>query len=158
MTTYESSIKQVYAPQGAVYAKLSDLTHLSVIKERMDDPAFASAVAAQVPADKLEQLRTAVEGLDFSPDTVTVTNSPIGPVTLAIVERDEPKCVKFELQNAPIKGNLWIQMLPPSDTPSKMRCTVGVDMNFFMRKMIEKQLKEGVEKLAEMLSRIPYGY
>ena len=57
MTTYESSIKQVYAPQGAVYAKLSDLTHLSVIKERMDDPAFASAVAAQVPADKLEQLR-----------------------------------------------------------------------------------------------------
>ena len=156
MTKYESEIKQVYAPQEAVYAKLADLSNLAVIKDRIDDPAFAQAMATQVPADKVEGIRNALQSLDFTPDTVTIASTPIGPITLAIVEREEPKCVKFELQNAPVGGNLWVQMLPTSDTTSKMRCTVGVDLNFFMRKMIEKQLKEGVERLAEMLARLPY--
>ena len=89
-------------------------------------------------------------------DSVTVTNTPIGAVTLAIVERDEPKCIKFELQNAPIQGNLWVQILPTSDYTSKMKCTIGIEANFFIRKMIEKHLKEGVEKLADMLAQIPY--
>lgn len=156
MTKYESEVKQVASPQWAVYAKLADLSNLAVIKDRIDDPAVAQAMAAQVPADKIETIQNTVRGLEFTPDTVTVTNTPIGAVTLAIVEREEPKCVKFELQNAPIQGNLWVQMLPTSDSTSKLRCTVGVDMNFFMRKMIEKQLKEGVERLAEMLARLPY--
>ena len=156
MTKYESEIKQVYAPQWAVYAKLADLSNMAAIKDRIDDPAVAQAMAAQLPADKIESIQNTVRNLDFTPDTVTITNTPIGAITLAIVERDEPKCVKFELQNAPIQGNLWIQMLPTSDTTSKMRCTIGVDMNFIMRKMIEKHLKEGVEKLADMLARIPY--
>ena len=156
MTKYESSIKQVYAPQEAVYARLSDLSNLAVIKERIDDPAMMQALSAQVPADKLATIQDTLRNLEFTPDTVTITNSPIGAITLAVVEREQPKCVKFELQNAPVKGNLWVQMLPTSDATSKMRCTVGVDMNFFMRKMIEKHLKEGVEKLADMLARIPY--
>ena len=156
MTKYESEVKQVAAPQWAVYTKLADLSNLAVIKDRIDDPAIAQAMASQVPADKIGTIQEAVRSLEFTPDSVTITNTPIGAVTLAIVEREEPKCVKFELQNAPIQGNLWVQMLPTSDATSKLRCTVGVDMNFFMRKMIEKQLKEGVERVAEMLARIPY--
>ena len=37
MTKYESDVKLIYAPQDAVYAKLSDLTHMSVIRDRIDD-------------------------------------------------------------------------------------------------------------------------
>ena len=156
MTKYESTVKQVPYQQTAVFARLSDLRHLEVIKDRMDDPAFQQAISAQVPADKVEKLRETVKNLEFTADSVTVTNTPIGAVTLAIVERDEPKCIKFELQNAPIQGNLWVQILPTSDYTSKMKCTIGVEANFFIRKMIEKHLKEGVEKLADMLAQIPY--
>ncbi|MCR5820281.1 MAG: SRPBCC family protein [Bacteroidaceae bacterium] len=156
MTKYESNIKQVPHSQDVVYARLSDLRNLEVIRERMDDPMFVQAISSQVPADKLEKLRETVQYMEFTTDTVTVTNTPIGAVTLAIVEREEPKCIKFELQNAPMQGNLWVQLLPTSDCSCKMKCTIGIEANFFMRKMIEKPLKEGVEKLADMLSQIPY--
>jgi hypothetical protein len=34
--------------------------------------------------------------------------------------------------------------------------TIEAEVNFFMKAMVSKPLKEGAEKLAEMLSRIPY--
>jgi carbon monoxide dehydrogenase subunit G len=52
---------------------------------------------------------------------------------------------------------MWIQLLPDGDGASKMRLTVRAELNMFIRKMIESKLKEGVEQLAEMLSKIPYG-
>jgi len=160
MTKYESNIKQIHFPQSAVFAKLSDLNNLAVIRERVNDPAFIEQLRAsgQVPEDKLEKIAELANQLEFTADTVTIANSPIGSVTLKIVERDEPKCVKFEVEGAPIAANLWIQLLPTSTYESKMKCTVGADLNFFMKQMVKKPLQEGVEKLAEMLAMIPYGY
>ena len=37
MTTFESNIKQVQAPQSAVYAKLSDLNNLAQVKDRLPE-------------------------------------------------------------------------------------------------------------------------
>lgn len=160
MTKYESNIKQIHFPQSAVFAKLSDLNNLAVIRERVNDPAFIEQLKAsgQVPEDKLEKIGELANQMEFTADTVTIANSPIGNVTLRIIERDEPKCVKFEVEGAPIAANLWIQLLPTSTYESKMKCTVGADLNFFMKQMAKKPLQEGVEKLAEMLAMIPYGY
>ena len=52
--------------------------------------------------------------------------------------------------------NLWIQMLPVSDNQSKMKVTIRAEVNMFMKAMVSKPLQEGVEKLADMLSAIPY--
>ena len=65
------------------------------------------------------------------------------------MERDEPKCVKFAVEGAPIQANLWIQVLPTNTYESKMRCTVGAELNFLMRQMAKKPLQEGIEKLAD---------
>ena len=54
-------------------------------------------------------------------------------------------------------ANLWIQLLPTSPYESKMKCTVGADLNFFIKQMAKKPLQEGIEKLADMLAMIPYG-
>lgn len=160
MTKFESNIKQVNSPQAAVYNRLSDLTNLEVLRERINDPAFVEALKAsgQVPEDKLEQLSDMAKNIELTPDTITLPGSPVGNVTLRIVERDEPKCIKFEVQNAPIAGNLWIQILPTSPYESKMKCTIGAELNFLMKQMAKKPLQEGVEKLADMLAMIPYGY
>ena len=159
MTKYESNVKQIHYPQASVFAKLSDLRNLESIKERANDPAFIEQLKAsgQVPEDKLAQIQDLAQKLEFTADTVTITGSPIGSISLCIVERDEPKCVKFEVQGAPIAANLWIQLLPTSAYESKMKCTVGAELNFFMKQMAKKPLQEGVEKLAEMLAMIPYG-
>ncbi len=159
MTKYESNVKQIPYPQTSVFAKLSDLRNLESIKERANDPTFIEQLKAsgQVPEDKITQIQDLAQKLEFTADTVTITGSPIGNVSLCIVERDDPKCVKFEVQGAPITANLWIQVLPTSAYESKMKCTIGADLNFFMKQMAKKPLQEGVEKLADMLAMIPYG-
>lgn len=160
MTKFESTIKQIHSPQAAIYKKLSDLNNLRSIQERAADPAFVEQVRAsgQVPEDKIAQIQQALQQLVISADSITYPGSPVGDVTLRVVERDEPKCIKFEVQGAPIQGNLWIQVLPTSTYESKMRCTIGAELNFLMKQVAKKPLQEGVEKLADMLAMIPYGY
>ena len=160
MTKFESTVKQIHFSQSSIFMKLADLRNLESMKERMNDPAFMEQLRAsgQVPEDKLAQMQDLVQKVVFTTDAISITDSPIGNLTLRIVDREEPKCVKFELQGAPIAANLWIQILPITAYESKMKCTIGAELNFFMKQMAKKPLQEGVEKLADMLAMIPYGY
>ena len=152
MAKYESQIKAVPFSQSAVYAKLADLTNLSVIKERFDDPA----IQEKLPADKINEVRNAVQQMEFTADTVSVPAGPIGTVSLQIVEREPEKCVKFSSTNSPVNFKLWIQVLPTGETTSKMKVTIDADLNFFMKQMVGPHLEKGVDKFADMLAMIPY--
>ena len=152
MAKYESQIKQVPYSQSAVYAKLSDLTNLAVIKERIDDPN----VQAKIPADKIEEVRNAVNQMEFTTDTVSAPAGPIGTIAVQIVDREPEKCVKFTSTNSPVSFKLWVQMLPTSDTTSKLKVTIDADLNFFMKQRVGSHLEKGVDKFADMLAMIPY--
>lgn len=152
MAKYESQIKQVPYAQSAVYAKISDLTNLAVIKERFDDPN----VQAQIPADKIEEVRSAVSQMEFTTDTLSTPVGPIGTVSVQIVDREPEKCVKFTSTNSPVSFKLWIQVLPTGEASSKMKVTIDADLNFFMKQVIGGQLQKGVDKFADMLAMIPY--
>ena len=69
---------------------------------------------------------------------------------------EEPKCIKLEAVGSPIPVNMWIQIIPNGDEAAKMRVVVKAEINFMLRSMIEKPLKEGIEKMAEALSLIAY--
>lgn len=135
MSKFESSIKNVGYPQKNVYEMLSDLSNIERVRDR-------------IPEDKIKDLT-------FDRDSVSIS-SPMGPVTLRVVEREEPKCVKFETDQSPVPMTLWIQMLPTSETESKLKVTLKADLPFFMAAMAKKPLEEGVEKIAEALAMIPY--
>ena len=152
MAKYESQIKQVPFSQSTVYAKLSDLTNLAVIKERFDDPN----VQAKIPADKIEEVRNAVNQMEFTTDTVSAPAGPIGTIAVQIVDREPEKCVKFTSTNSPVSFKLWVQMLPTGDTTSKLKVTIDADLNFFMKQMVGSHLEKGVDKFADMLAMIPY--
>ena len=152
MAKYESQIKAVPFSQSAVYAKLADLTNLSVIKERFDDPA----VQEKIPADKINEVRSAVQQMEFTTDTVSVPAGPIGTLSLQLVDREPEKCVTFSSTNSPVGFKLWIQMLPTGETSSKMKVTIDADLNFFMKQMVGPHLEKGVDKFADMLAMIPY--
>lgn len=136
MSKYESSIKQIPHPQDAVYNTLSDLNNIERVKDR-------------VPADK-------VQNLTFNQDSVSVSVPPVGSITLRIIERDEPKCIKFETENSPVPMNLWIQLLPVTDTTCKMRVTVKADIPLFLKPMVGGKLQDGVDKIADALAMLPY--
>ena len=76
MSQYESSVKLIPYSQERVYAKLEDLNNLEIIKDR-------------IPEDKVKEFT-------YNRDEATVEIPKLGKVTIRVVEREEPKCIKFE--------------------------------------------------------------
>ena len=136
MTKFESSVKQIPYPVEDVYRNISDLSNLERVRDR-------------IPEDKLKSF-------SFDKDSVSVNVAPVGDLKLRIIEREEGKCVKFEGVQTPLPFNLWIQVLPVSDTASKMKVTVQADIPFMLKGMVSGPLQDGVEKIADALSQIPF--
>lgn len=149
MSKFESSVRQIDAPQQKVYATLSDLRNLQLLKDRFEE------LKAKIPADELDKLQQ-LKDLTFDADSISITAPMIGAIKMVVVERDEPKTIKFASENSPVPLTFWIQLLPITDTTSKMRLTVDADVPFFLKSMVQKPLGEGIEKVAEALSMIPY--
>lgn len=135
MATFESSIRQIDYPQERVYALLSDMNNIDKVKDR-------------IPEDK-------ANGLTFDTNSIGI-NTPMGAVKLVIVEREAPKCIKFETAESPLPFNFWIQILPVSETTSKMKLTIKAELNPFIKGMVSKPLTEGIEKIADALQAIRY--
>ena len=136
MTKFESTIKHIQAPQQKVYDMLSDLNNLERVKD-------------QLPEDKLKDLTC-------DSDSVSVTVPPVGSLTLRVVNREEPKTIKFETEQSPIPFNLWIQLLPMDEASCKMKLTVKAELNPFIKGMVSGPLQDGVEKIADALAKIEY--
>ena len=136
MSKFESSIKQVNYPVEDVYRNISDLSNLERVRDR-------------VPEDKLQDFQ-------FDSDSVQVSVAPVGTIKLRIIEREENRCVKFETEQSPIPFNLWIQVLPVDAATSKMKVTVKADIPFMLKGMVSGPLQDGVEKIADALSQIPF--
>ncbi len=135
MTTIESSIRQIDYPQQAVYNMLSDLSNIEKVRDK-------------IPEDK-------VRDLTFDSDSISVS-TPMGGVRLVIVDREEPKTIKFETRESPLPFNFWIQILPVSEAVSKIKLTIKADLNPFIGGMVKKPLQEGIEKIADALQLIRY--
>ncbi|WP_443702288.1 SRPBCC family protein [Prevotella sp.] len=135
MSKFESGIKHIPHPQTAVYNALSDLSNLDKVKDKL-------------PEDKIKDL-------SFDSDSLTI-GAPMGSVSMRIIEREEPKCIKFTTEKSPIAANLWIQIVPEGEEACKMKLTIKADINPFIKGMVSKPLQEGLEKIADVLAMIPY--
>ena len=98
MSKFESNVKQIPYSQQSVYEKLSDLSNIEKVKDRL-------------PEDKAKDL-------EFTSDSISISVAPVGRIQLQIIEREEPKTIKFETVQSPMPFNLWIQLLPTSEASS----------------------------------------
>lgn len=135
MTKIESTIREIAYPQQAVYNMLSDLSNIQKVQDK-------------IPHEQ-------VKNLTFTADSISISTQ-MGAVKMVIVNREEPKEIKFETQESPIPFNFWIQILPVSETSSKMKLTIKADLNPFIAGMVKKPLLEGIEKIADALQLIHY--
>ena len=133
---FESTVRQINAPQERVYEMLSNLQNLERVRNRL-------------PEDKLQ-------GLEFDSDSVSVEAPMVGRLALQVVEREEPKTIKFEATQSPVPLNFWIQLLPVTEDTCKMKLTLKADLNIFLRGMVQKPLQEGIERAADVLRNIEY--
>ena len=115
---------------------MADLSNLEAIKDRL-------------PEDK-------VKDISFDTDTLSFSVAPVGQLTLKIIDREPDKCIKFETVNSPLPFNMWIQIAPVAVEECKLKITIGMELNPFMKTMVQKPLQEGLEKMADMLSMINY--
>lgn len=133
---FESSVKHIPHSQTKVYERFSDLNNLEKVKDK-------------IPADKVEEF-------SFDKDSISVKTKLTGTVDMRIVERDEPKCIKFETTKSPLPFFLWIQLLPEDENSCKMKLTIKAEINPFIKGMVSKPLQEAIEKIADVLANINY--
>ena len=149
MTTFDSPIRQIPFPQQKVYDKISDLNNLQKLKERYELMKDNMPEEARKQAEKIKDL-------EFDQDSLSVNVPPVGSIKLRVVNREEPKCIKFETEQSPIPFNFWIQLLPVTSTSCKMKLTIKAELNMFIKQMVKKPLQEGIEKIADVLQMIQY--
>lgn len=115
---------------------LSNLENLEKVRDR-------------IPEDKLKDF-------SFDHDSLSISVAPVGSIRMRVVEREEPKTIKFEAEQSPVPFNFWIQLLPVTETTSKMKLTIKAELNPFIKGMVAKPLQEGLEKIADALQMISY--
>lgn len=136
MTEYISEIKKIPHTDEDVFRVLSDLRNLD-------------QVGNLLPADKISDFT-------FDADTVSFRVDPVGKVTFHVVEREPNKLVKFKSEKLPFDIFLWVQLVGKPKSDTHLRVTVKADLNPFIKGMVDKPMREVVEKLSDALTRLPY--
>lgn len=137
MTTYESEIKTILSNNKVVFAKLSDLNNLAGLIDK-------------VPAE------SGITDITCDSDTVSFNVNPAGKITLRIIDREEPKTIKFQSENSPVAFNLWIQLVEKAEYDTKLKITMKADIPTMIKMMIGSKLNDFANKFAEGLAKIQY--
>jgi hypothetical protein len=146
---YISKIKTIASPQEAVYSYLSNLRNL----EQLFDPARMEEIRNQYPDFpdiKLDNFRATA-------NECSCTISSVGTVGVQIVEREPYQLIKLTgSQSVPFKFNCWIQLLPVDEANCKVKITLHAELNLMIKMLVNNHLIEGVNHIAEALTKIPY--
>ena len=105
----------------------------------------------------LSKAKELIQNMEFTADTMSIDIPPMGKLVVEIIEREPEKLVKLTSTQSPIPLTVWIQLVPTSETSCAMRLTLEAELNMFLKMAIGGKLKEGVDKFADMLAKIPYG-
>ena len=125
MTKFESSVKQIPHSQESVYKTLSDLNNVQRLKERLPEGSTGDA--------DMDKVKERLQNITFDQDSLSVNVEPVGQISMRIIERDEPKTIKFESDNSPLSFNFWIQILPVTESSAKMKLTIYAYIPFFSK-------------------------
>lgn len=137
MAEYKSEKKNIPYHIDEIYGVLSDMSNLEMVKDK-------------IPQDKIKDF-------SFDTDSCSFTVDPIGKVKFAITERIPNTTIKFEAQKIPFGVNLNIHFESLSERETQMNLMVLADLNPFLKPMVSKPLQDGLDKIADVLSALPYG-
>ena len=130
MQEYISKQQQILRPAEQIYAVISRFDNLT--------PALA---------DRVEEWQATEERCSFKAKGFTVK--------LRMEERIAPKHVKIvgDEGGVPMDFAFWIQLHKVSDTDTRLRVVLHIDLNMMMRMMIGSKLQGAVDQIAEGIAR-----
>lgn len=146
METYESSVKKVYAKVEDIYKVVSDMNNVAKMKNMIP------VSMKEQYGDKLKVLET----MECDTNSVSFDAPMVGRMGIVVVEREENKVVKFGGNPSPCEFNFWIQMKQTGENESAIKLTLKADLPFMIKMMVGSKLKDGIEKVADMMARVDY--
>jgi hypothetical protein len=146
---YISEVKFISSPQDVVFNHLADMNNLS----RFFDPSRIEEMKLQYP----DYPDIKLDNFIATTDECSFSINPIGTVGVRIVEREPSKLIKLAgSKSVPFKLDCWIQLLPVDVASCKLRITLHAELNAMIKMLVDKPLKESIDRVAEALARIQY--
>ena len=134
---YESKIGQIAANDVAVFSVLSNLENVKRFRD-------------VIPQDKIKEM-------EVTSNSIRLQVEGLGQkITIAIVEKEEYKTIKFGAENLPIPFNVWIQLKQVAELDTRIRITIKTDMPMMFKMMFDKKLQQGLDQAIDMLCQLPY--
>lgn len=136
MTNFTSDIKIIPHGRQQIYDVLSNMENLEKVKDR-------------IPQHKVQEF-------SFDQDSCSFSVPPVGQLRVVIVERDAPEIIRLAVANAPIEASLFVRLIPENENETQVQLTVEANLNPVLMSMVSKPLQEGMNKIADFLTVIPY--
>lgn len=144
MESFKSNPHMIACDAATIYSKL---TNPSLIKNQIE-----------ANADRIDnEARQHLDTVKFSEDSIAI-QSPMGEVTLSLDHNNsiEGERVVYTASSSPVPINMVINLEPQDDQTTRSTAELQLELPFFLRKMVEGQLKEGAERFGQLLARIPF--
>jgi len=143
---YTSNTKLINQNEQVVFNYLSNFQNLSAYL----NSGLIEKITEKVPGIKITDFSSDQDSCKFN-----ITG--MGLAEIRIVNREPFKTIKVESSGGlPISFTFWIQLMAVDNFQTKMRLTLHVEMSMLIKMMAGSKLEEGIDKLADTLSTLPY--
>lgn len=153
MLKCESNVYEGKHSADFIYDRVSNPMNLAKLRETISSDDVEQKLQSIDP-ERAAQIKEVLEKVEFSEDAI-IMQSPLGNVTMQIVEREAPKLVKFQSADGPLPLTMWIQLLPQGEDACKVRVTVGAEVNFMMKAMVSGPLTNVANVIAQFVAAVP---
>jgi carbon monoxide dehydrogenase subunit G len=146
LNKYTSEVKLINHNQQVVFNYLSDFENLGTYL----NSGLLEKITEKVPQIKISDFESDKDSCKFN-----ITG--LGVANIKIVNREPFKTIKVESSGGlPINITFWIQLMPVDNFQTKMRLTLHAEMSMMIKMMAGNKLEEGINQLADTLSKLPY--
>ncbi len=146
ISKYVSNVKEINHNQQVVFDYLANFENLS---------SYLNSGLIEKITEKVPQVK--ITDFESNRDACKFNITGLGVAEIKIVNREPFKTIKVESSGGlPLSFTFWIQLLPADGFQTKMRLTLHAEMSMMIKMMAGSKLEEGINQLADTLSRLPY--
>ncbi len=146
LNKYVSEVKVVEHNKQVVFNYLANFENLS---------SYLNSGLIEKITEKIPQIK--ITDFQSDQDSCKFNITGMGVAEIKIVNREPFKTIKIESSGGlPLSIIFWIQLIPESEYKTKMRLTLHAEMSMMIKMMAGSKLEEGINQLADTLSRLPY--
>jgi len=146
LNKYTSGTKVVNHNEQVVFNYLSNFNNLS---------GYLNSGLIEKITEKIPQIK--ITEFSSDQDSCKFKITGLGLAEIRIVNREPFRTIKVESSGGlPLSFTFWIQLMPVDNFTTKMRLTLHAEMSMMIKMMAGSKLEEGIDKLADTLSALPY--